>query len=64
MSNIYIICENIKKNILNVLLIKLNKKMKWNRFILYRSIIVEMFVIFDIGRIILLYIRIYLLFWL
>lgn len=28
MSNTYIICENIKKNTLNVLLIKLNKK--WN----------------------------------
>lgn len=28
MSNIYLICENIKKNILNVLLIKLNKKIK------------------------------------
>lgn len=53
MSNIYIICENNKKNILNVLLIKLNKKMKWNRFILYRSIIVEVFVIFNIGMIIL-----------
>lgn len=33
MSNIYIICENNKKNILNVLLIKLNKK--WNEIDLF-----------------------------
>lgn len=64
MSNTYIICENIKKNTLNVLLIKLNKKMKRNRFIPHRSTIAEMPAIFNIGRITLLYIRTYLLFWL